>query len=291
MIIFIPFFVDQGNEEKVIYIPFSSEYKNYYQAFKEVSYFPALLAIIVRIRPVKAGEYTIPANSSTAFILKKIWSGDQFRRSIYVPEGSSSRQIFELISNNEFLSGPNPNIPPEGTLIADTYYFIKGTKRVTLINKIKLHSKLVQDAIWLSRPKDYPLDKNQWIILSSILEKEGLDYKDKIRIAGVILNRMKKKMLLQIDATVLYIKSNGLYDKKITWADIKKDKDKYKSKYNTYLYPGLPIGAITNPGAESMKAALNPEKTKYLYYRLVNGNHIFSESFIQHKHTLSRNCV
>ena len=135
-------------------------------------------------------------------------------------------------------------------------------------------------------------DEQEWIIFASILEKEGISYEDKQKIAGVILNRMKKKMRLEIDATAIYIKTNGKYDKKLRWNEIQSGKFdlddsetiSYKSPYNTYRNKGLPPGPICNPSIESLSAALNPEKHKYLYYRVIEGNkHVFSENFEQHK--------
>ena len=279
-------FVENNNDETLIHISLGSNYLDYYNTFKEVSPAPAFLSLLVRLKPVKAGEYIILANSSIFSILTKIWSSEFFKRALRIPEGYSNAQIFELTNTNAFLSGTIKEIPKEGTLIASTYQFHRGMDRGKLLKSINAYAMQMQEKLWTSRSFDYPLTREEWIILASLVEKEGLDYEDKAKIAGVILNRMYKKMPLQIDATILYIKTQGRYDQKITWDDIKLNKDKYKSRYNTYLYTGFPEGPITNPGVESMKAALNPMKSCYLYYRLVDGKHVFSENFAQHKKLL-----
>ncbi len=105
-------------------------------------------------------------------------------------------------------------------------------------------------------------------------------------IAGVIENRLATKMKLQIDPTVLYTTTNGLYNaKKVYYKDLK-----VKTVYNTYVIKGLPAGPICNPADTAIKAAMNPKKHKYLYYRTdgsKKGTHVFTETFEEHKNANS----
>lgn len=135
--------------------------------------------------------------------------------------------------------------------------------------------------------KSVLISKREWIIIASILEKEGVDLEDKRKIASVILNRLKKKMRLQIDACLIYAKTSGKYNDKIKWNEIQKKKFNngvdYNSRYNTYTFVGLPPGPITNPGAESLVAAASPAQTNFFFYRVVNGKHVFYENFAAHR--------
>lgn len=122
---------------------------------------------------------------------------------------------------------------------------------------------------------------DQIVTEASVIEREtGVD-SERATIAGVIENRMAKKMRLQVDATVLYPLTNGMYDKKsVTYKDLKVD-----SPYNTYLNKGLPVGPICNPSIESMEAAANPQKHKYLYYHTKSKDskeHNFYKTYEEH---------
>jgi UPF0755 protein len=200
---------------------------------------------------------------------------------IFIPEGASSREILNILNKAEFLSGEIEAMPADGALMASTYLVTSNTRRQCVIKIMKNYAIKQHEALWKTRPADYPLTREQWIVLASLLEKEGLDLVDKQKICGVIMNRLQKKMRLQIDATVLYIKTDGLYSEKINWEDLKRKN--HRSDYNTYAHSGLPPGPISNPGVESLKAALNPIKHNFLYYRIYNGGHVFSESFEKHK--------
>lgn len=117
---------------------------------------------------------------------------------------------------------------------------------------------------------------------ASLIEREAKVDEERARIAGVIENRLKKNMLLQIDATVVYAVSNGEYNvDRVLYKDLETD-----SPYNTYKYKGLPAGPICSPGLKSIEAALKPEEHSYLYYRTdtekKDGSHIFTETFEQH---------
>ena len=127
------------------------------------------------------------------------------------------------------------------------------------------------------------------IVRASVIEKEVKLDSERATVAGVIVNRLNKDMLLQIDACVLYPLTDGLYNKyRVLYADLEID-----SLYNTYKYKGLPVGPICNPGIASINAALNPEEHEWLYYHTdegkKDGSHIFTKTYEEHVNTMNYN--
>ena len=124
------------------------------------------------------------------------------------------------------------------------------------------------------------------IIIGSLIEKEGIDYDDKKKIFSVIINRLKKNMKLQIDATVIYALTNGKYDlnRKLTYNDLK-----IKHPYNTYFIKGLPPEPISYVGLKTIELIFENYKTNYLFYfyNKYEDKHIFSESYFEHKKKLN----
>lgn len=124
------------------------------------------------------------------------------------------------------------------------------------------------------------------ITKASLIEREARLDSERAAIAGVIENRLKQGMKLQIDATVAYAMSGGKYDvERVMYKDLK-----LQSPYNTYFVTGLPIGPIANPGKNSIEAALHPEKNEYLYYHTdetkKDGSHIFTKTYEEHSETM-----
>lgn len=123
------------------------------------------------------------------------------------------------------------------------------------------------------------------VIEASIIERETMIDSERVMVAGVIKNRLKKGMLLQMCPTALYPVTNGVYDKvTVTYEDTQVD-----SPYNTYRYKGLPAGPIASPGILSLEAALEPEEHSYLYYhtdsKKNDGSHIFTKTYQEHTNT------
>ena len=117
---------------------------------------------------------------------------------------------------------------------------------------------------------------------AALIERESKLDSERTMISGVIDNRIKKGMLLQIDASVVYAVSDGLYDlNRVLYKHLEID-----SPYNTYKYAGLPAGPICNPGIKSIEAAMTPESHDYLYYHTDNekndGSHIFTRTLSEH---------
>ena len=290
--------------------------------FSKVAYrFPGLL---INPAKIKFGVYRIKKNCNYISVFKVISYNKQASLPFKIKNGMSSIQIKEEMLQNQNFRGKFPESISEGAIIPDTYHFAYGIQRSKAIQYMLQKSKARRDKLWKEyrqrseaksgdkelRASCHPRegqdkeqidasyqpqifkDEQEWIIFASILEKEGISYEDKRKIAGVILNRMKKKMRLEIDATAIYIKTSGRYNKKLRWNEIQSGKFElddgetisYRSPYNTYRNKGLPPGPICNPSIESLSAALNPEKHDYLYYRVIDANkHVFSEDFEKHK--------
>ena len=164
----------------------------------------------------------------------------------------------------------------EGFLLPDTYRFFSDSDINLVIHKFLDNFEI--KALPFFEGSDNILDK---LILSSLLEKEIPDYEEKKIAAGILLKRLKTGMPLQIDASLVYAKCSGRFFGclQLTETDYKID-----SPYNTYLYPGLTESPITNPGLESIKSVLNPEKTDYWYYLSdpKTKKTIFSETLDEH---------
>lgn len=176
----------------------------------------------------------------------------------------------------------------EGYLYPDTYKIYKSSKPEDLIQKMLDNF----DQKYSALAKDYKGKHSmaEIMTIASMIEREAKVESERPVIAGVIENRLAKKMKLQIDPTVLYTTTNGLYNaKKVYYKDLKA-----KTVYNTYVIKGLPAGPICNPSQTAISAAMNPKKHDYLYYRTdgsKKGTHVFTKTFNEHKNANSTNAT
>ncbi|OQW52398.1 MAG: hypothetical protein A4S09_08565 [Proteobacteria bacterium SG_bin7] len=244
---------------------------------------------------VKAGEYSVKKSMSAAEIWSVISSGHSMDRVFTIREGLNSFEIAQIFeksgfgSADEFLklvfdkdfAGKLTGVEAfslEGYLFPDTYKFNKyiGTKELisVLVNRAV---KIIQEVRRLTPTK---MTIPTMVTMASIIEKETGNPSERVLISSVIHNRLAKGMKLQMDPTVIYgyWRKTGKYIENIRRKDLLEPND-----YNTYTFYGLPVGPISNPGKESLYAALNPEKTGYLYFVSKNeGSHIFSETLKDH---------
>lgn len=234
-------------------------------------------------RTLKAGEYEIKARSSMKEIMDLLESGKSILYSVTLPEGLTVQQIFDRLRDDPVLEGDLPSrMPEEGSLRPDTYKFTRGTKRADIVAQMKAAQKRLVDDLWEKRAPDLPLkDKNQFVTLASIVEKETGKADERTLVASVFLNRLSKNMRLQSDPTVIY----GIFggegkpsDRPIYQSDLKKN-----TPYNTYVIDGLPPGPICNPGRAALEAVANPSKTKDLYFVADGtGGHVFAATLEEH---------
>ncbi len=242
---------------------------------------------------LKAGEYEFPANASTAQILSMMEEGEVFDRKITIAEGLTVQQIIKRLNARQDLEGDITSIPKEGSLLPNTYHFIKGETRQDILNKMQSAMTDAIDNAWEKRASNLPFTtKKEALVLASIVEKETAVASERGRIAGVFVNRLRKGMPLQTDPTVIYA---------ITKGDIKEEgqgplgrrlltKDlRFDSPYNTYMYSGLPPGPIANPGIDAIKATLDPEENDYIYFVADGtGGHAFGKTLAEHNANVAK---
>ena len=230
---------------------------------------------------VKAGEYLFDKNISLVQLSEKLVSGKVYLRKITFPEGLTSREIHELLKNNEFLNKEEFAIPSEGSILPETYTFSRGDSPKKIIKQSQKARDDVLEQIWNGRDENLPLNsKEQLLILASIVEKETGIGAERAEVASVFINRLRLGMLLQTDPTVIYAVTGGKEDlnRPLTRKDLTID-----SPYNTYKYAGLPPTPICNPGKDAIFAAAHPANTSYLYFVASGkGGHNFAKSLDEH---------
>ena len=243
--------------------------------------FEFLIRISMNQKTLKAGEYKFFKNNIFQ-VISKLKQGDVVQRRVTIPEGLTSVEIVNILKNTEgILVNKGFNIPLEGSLFPNTYFYLYGTKIETVIYRMQQSMDKVLKDFWDNKHESVNLDNiNELLILASIIEKETSIKEEKAVIAQVFLNRLNLNMKLQSDPTVVYgiKKKFPKFDKKLTRDDLVFD-----SKYNTYKSFGLPKGPICNPGKDSIQAASRPKKTNFLYFVADNyGGHIFSTNYKGH---------
>jgi len=230
---------------------------------------------------LKAGEFEIEKGASMREVLVALSKGRAVEYKVTIPEGLTSQQIVDRVRADPNLSGEITAIPPEGSLLPDTYSYVRGTDRQELIERMQAAHRRVLDEEWETRQADLPISSPQEaVILASIIEKETSRADERDRVAAVFVNRLRKRMRLQSDPTIIYgiVGGRGSLGRPIYRSDIKE-----KTAYNTYQIPGLPPTPICNPGREAIRAALNPGPFKDIYFVADGtGGHKFSETLEEH---------
>lgn len=250
---------------------------------------------------IRVGEYELKSTMYPAEILQTIVSGRSVEHQITFQEGLNKFEMAELFASKglgnkkEFLAlvDSRPLVQEllgekhsslEGYLFPETYHVTQYTGAEGLIRKMVERFKSVYKEV--ERVKSINMSRHEIVTLASIIEKETGAPEERAVISSVYHNRLKKPMRLQADPTVLY----GM------WVEAKKFKNnitrsdlKRKTRYNTYTNSGLPYGPIANPGEESLKAAVNPERTEYLYFVSRNdGTHVFSTNYRAHTNAVRK---
>ncbi|MDV6226416.1 endolytic transglycosylase MltG [Nitratireductor aquimarinus] len=238
---------------------------------------------------LKAGEYAIDARASMHDVMELLKSGKSVLYSLTIPEGRTVVEVFQRIQDTPELSGKLPDeMPPEGSLAADTLRFTRGMDRTAVVEKLLEDQRELVDSIWERRDEGLPVkDKNEFVTLASIVEKETGIADERPRVAAVFINRLNKGMRLQSDPTIIY----GLFggqgkpaDRPIYRSDIDK-----KTPYNTYQIDGLPPTPIANPGRAALEAVANPSQTDELYFVADGtGGHAFAKTLKEHNENVAR---
>ncbi len=259
---------------------------------------PFVFKVSARLKNVhtklKAGEYEVLPQASMAQVLNKMVIGEVFDRKLTFREGLTSWQVVQALNKADNLSGePLTSIPAEGSLLPETYHYMKSDTRTHIIEQMQAAMKKTQDDLWPSRVSDLPVvNMSEVMVLASIVEKETGVAEERRKVAGVFINRLKRGMLMQSDPTAIYaltkgeIKEDGMgpLGRRLLRKDLEVD-----SPYNTYKYPGLPPGPICNPGRDSIAAVLNPEVHNYIYFVADGtGGHVFAETLAEHEANVTK---
>jgi len=263
---------------------------------------PWLFILLAKVKGVetrvRAGEYEIKTEMTPEELLEKFTQGSAIQYSLTVIEGWSFRQMLAAIADDpiiEYTLGDKsdeeimdllgyPGEHPEGLFFPDTYRFPKGTSDVDFLRRAYqvMQKHLVRE--WSQRDSGLPLQSSyDALILASIIEKETGAGFERPLISGVFIQRLKKKMRLQTDPTIIYGLGEN-FDGDIRFRDLKKD-----TPYNTYLHAGLTPTPIALPGLDAIRAALHPAKTEALYFvSKGDGTHHFSATLEEHNAAVKR---
>lgn len=247
---------------------------------------------------LQAGEYRFTPAEGVDRLLDRLAAGDVIRYRVTVPEGYTAEQIADLLHRlgvvdrvaflREVRNASSYSIPEiegnktshlEGYLFPDTYEFPRGLPARTVVAAMLARFREATQDLW-ALPRPLGLSPHEVVTLASLVEREARYDAERARIAGVLYNRLKRGMPLQVDATVLY--ALGRHKHRVLYEDLD-----VPSPYNTYRHLGLPPGPIASPGLRSLRAALQPEQHDFLYYvARPDGTHVFSRTLAEHVRAL-----
>jgi UPF0755 protein len=236
---------------------------------------------------LKAGEYQFKAHASLRDVVATIVEGRVVAHQLTIPEGLTSEQIVARLLEDDILTGNIKEIPREGSLLPDTYNFNRGITREQMIQRMQQGQQRVLKEVWDRHSPDLPIKTpEQLVVLASLVEKETGKPEERTRVAAVFVNRLKQKIRLQSDPTIIYglVGGKGTLGRPIIKSEIEQP-----TPYNTYQIDGLPPGPIANPGRASLEAAANPARTRELYFVADGtGGHAFAETYEQHQKNVAR---
>jgi UPF0755 protein len=238
-------------------------------------------------KPLIAGEYVFPKGISPSGAMGIMIAGKSITHRLTIPEGLTVREVLELVSSEPLLDGPlPPERPAEGALLPETYQFLRGESRASLIARMRdaMTEAIAQE--WAKRDPGISLKTpEEAVTLASVVEKETGRGDERARVAGVFYNRLKKGMPLQSDPTVIFAITLGKLKlkRRLTYDDLKID-----SPYNTYLVKSLPPGPIANPGLAALRAVMRPMSHNDLYFVADGtGGHAFAATLEQHNRNVA----
>jgi len=248
-------------------------------------------------KTVKVGEYRVSGSNSLSEVYKTLASGKSVLYTVTIPEGKNLFEVADIFESAGFgpakdfvkiftdpsvateLTGFNVNTL-EGYLFPETYTLSKFESKKAIVKSMVIQAQNAFKELSESARPPLNLDRQQIFTLASIIEKETGAPEERPTIASVFINRLKKKMRLQSDPTIIY----GIWIQTgEPLRNIKKSHLSLPSPYNTYYVKGLPKGPIASPGKESLRAVFEPATTDYLYFVSRNdGTHEFTSTYAEH---------
>jgi UPF0755 protein len=249
---------------------------------------------------LQAGEYFFDHSVSNFQVFDAIANGRVYTRELVIPEGFSMFDIADMVQREDFTTRENflaaarnpalirdlvPNAPSlEGFLFPATYEFPRHPSAEQMVSVMVAHFRQEWLAISAGQPNLSGLPIEKVVTLASLVERETPKAEERPLVAGVFMNRLHHRVPLQCDPTVVYaLELDGSYSGRLEAANLP-----FNSPYNTYRHVGLPPGPIANPGSASLKAALSPPQTDYLYFvASTEGGHLFSKTLAEHNHNVA----
>lgn len=220
---------------------------------------------------IVAGEFRLTPSFNLFQTVNQLISGP-VEIWVTVPEGLRREEIAARFAKgldrdqsfiSDFLEASKDD---EGTLFPDTYLFPKEASASAIVNKMTRTFAAKTNSLGVSTGLNY----QERIVLASIIERETKTDEERPVVAGILINRLDAGMALQVDASVQYAVATSRCKLQVSgcswWEPLTKEDLKINSPYNTYKFPGLPPGAISNPGLSSIEAAFNPSETEFWYY-------------------------
>lgn len=247
----------------------------------KVSFYGGALFLKLQKKSLKHGEYLFEPNQTLWQMLQKIAKGDVVAHYLTIPEGLTVYEISKKLDDVAILTGVIEKLPPEGTLLPQTYDYYYGDSRQHIMHRMEKSMEKIKSLAWPQYKNScYLKTWEEVLTLASIIEKETAIASERDLVASVYLNRLKISMPLQADPTVIYAVTKGQTS---FYRPILKSDLSLQSPFNTYLQKGLPPTPIACPGEASIMAALNPASTSYLYFVASGeGGHKFSSDLKTH---------
>jgi UPF0755 protein len=235
--------------------------------------------------PLRAAEFTFPAQGSIRDVLGVLREGRPVQRRLTIAEGLTARQIMALLERAEGLTGEVPALA-EGAALPETYAFTWGDTRASVTRRAVAAMEAALAEAWAARAPNLPLSNpREALILASIIERETGVAAERALVGGVFVNRLRRGMMLQSDPTVAYVPGQGLpLERPLTRADLDAP-----NPFNTYRIRGLPPGPIASPGREALRAATRPAETEFLFFVADgSGGHAFARTLEEHNRNVAR---
>ena len=249
-------------------------------------------------RRIRAGSYAAEPGTTPRQLLDKIVQGDEQLETVRLIEGWTFRQFRQALAQAPHLRPATarlseaelmvalgrPGMSPEGRFFPDTYRYSRGVSDLTVLKQAQQAMKQRLEAVWATREGGLPLKTaDEALVLASIIEKETGRAAERGRIASVFVNRLRIGMPLQTDPTVIYGLGEA-FDGNLRKRDLQAD-----TPWNTYTRRGLPPTPIAMPGLASLKAAVQPEASKDLYFvARGDGSSVFSPTLQDHNRAVNK---
>jgi len=249
-----------------------------------------LFALGVRLRgqsgKLKAGEYAIPSRSSMNDVAAILVAGQSIQHKLTAAEGLTSQMIYDIVRNDPALLGDPGNLPPEGSLLPETYLYTRGMRRTEILARMHEAQTIFLERAWRTRAPNLPFrNAEDAVVLASIVEKETAIPEERRHIAAVFINRLRLGMKLESDPTIIY----GITKGYPLGRRIRESEVRAATPYNTYVISGLPPAPICNPGKDAISAVLAPEQSGDLYFVADGtGGHVFTASLAAHQRNVAR---